>query len=105
MDAVTGGLTAAALGPRRTIVLASVPCILGWLLIALSPNLALLLVARLLTGFGSAITSAICSMLVSQYSSVGRRGPFLTLFTLMVSTGILVVYCVGAVVSWIFSWS
>ena len=41
-------------------------------------------------------------MLVSQYSSISRRGLFLSTYTLIVSLGILVMYILGSGLNWRF---
>ncbi|XP_023336801.1 facilitated trehalose transporter Tret1 isoform X2 [Eurytemora carolleeae] len=98
--ALIGGFFASAFGPRKAILIATVPNIIGWLTIAFSPSIYFLIIGRIMVGVGSCMLSANCSMLVSQFSSTSRRGIFLSLFTLMVSSGVLLVYMFGAVLNW-----
>ena len=67
---------------------------------ACSPHIGVLMAARTVCGFSTSISSANCSMLVAQYSSTKRRGPFLALFALMVGIGILITYSLGAGLYW-----
>jgi len=97
---IIGGICGGRFGPKRTVLLSGIPGILGWLCMALSPNLIVLLVGRVLCGFASSVTTANCSLLVAQYSTIQRRGIFLGLFALMVGIGILLCYSLGAGLGW-----
>jgi MFS family permease len=95
----------------------------------LTSSLAMLILCRFLAGITAAMKVANCSMLVAQvqtaqhcsvphvtlllqYSSTPRRGIFLSVFALMVGSpspaltapqmglGVLLSYCLGAVLSW-----
>jgi MFS family permease len=95
-----GGLLGGAIGPKRTILLGCLPVSLGWILIGLAPHISLLILGRLACGLGSTFLTANCALLITQYSSATRRGAFLSLFTLMLSIGIMVSYCLGAGLNW-----
>ena len=95
-----GGLLGGAIGPKRTILLGVLPIFVGWLLIGLAPHISLLILGRLANGLGSTFLTANCALLITQYSAAQRRGAFLSLFTLMLSLGILVAYCLGAGLYW-----
>jgi MFS family permease len=97
---VLGGYLGATFGPKITILLGCLPMGLGWVLIGLAPHMSLLILGRLASGFGGTFLTANCSMLISQYSSPNRRGAFLSFYTLMMSIGILAVYCSGAILYW-----
>jgi len=95
-----GGYCGGTFGPKRTILCSGFPAIFGWLCLALSPNLGVLIFARVVCGVTNSIAFANCSMLVAQYSSADRRGVFLSLYTLMVGVGILLIYSLGSVLYW-----
>jgi len=73
---------------------------MGWTLIASAPHFGLLILGRLLAGLASSALLANTSLLVSQYSSNKRRGSFLAMLGLMLSSGITIVYVLGAVMYW-----
>ena len=58
LGAIFGGFAAAILGSkfgrRKSLLLLTIPDILGWVLIASSQNLAMILTGRFLQGFASA---------------------------------------------------
>ena len=114
--ALSGGYLGGKYGPKKTIQVSCVICSLGWLLVCLAPHLSMLIIGRILAGFGASFSSANCSLLVAQYrlimedflhlldlfycSSLKFRGIFLSLYTLMVGVGILLSYCLGAALYW-----
>lgn len=98
--ALLGGYFGSLIGPRKTIQISCIVGVLGWIFIATAPHLGLLILGRILAGIASATLAANTSLLVTQYSSNKRRGSFLALFVLMVSTGITLVYSLGAVLYW-----
>ena len=64
---IFGGYLGGKNGPKKAIQVSSLIMILGWILLAVSPNLPLLIVSRLVCGFGQAIGTANSSLLVAQY--------------------------------------
>ena len=115
--ALSGGYLGGKVGPKKTIQVSCLICGLGWLLMGLAPHLSMLIIGRILCGFGASFSSANCSLLVAQYrflkldtsylvldlfhfSSLKLRGIFLSLYALMVGVGILVSYSLGAVLYW-----
>jgi len=95
-----GGYIAGKYGPKFAIQISCIIGVVGWLLMSVSPHLSLLIIGRIICGFGSSFSSANCSMLVAQFSSKRWRGAFLSLFALMVGTGILISYILGAGLYW-----
>ena len=95
-----GGYCGGRFGPKRTILCSGLPAILGWLCLAFSPSLGVLIFARVVCGVATSFASANCSMLVAQYSRTDRRGAFLSLFALMVGVGVLLTYSLGSLLYW-----
>ena len=65
--AITGGYLGGMYGPKKAIQMSCLLGIPGWILIAVAPNLPLLIVGRFVCGFGSTIGTANSSLLVAQY--------------------------------------
>lgn len=97
---LVGGYCGGRFGPRRTILCVAIPGILAWLAVALAPGLAVLLIGRVLSGVCCSVTTANASLLVTQYSSLHRRGTFLSLFSLMLGLGVLLIYTLGGLLPW-----
>ena len=114
-----GGYFGGKYGPKRAIQCSCIIGSLGWLAIAVAPHVSFLIIGRVLCGVSGSFSTPNCSLLVSQYrlyisilylihkgkksvhsSSAKRRGVFLALFGLMFGIGILIFYCLGAVLYW-----
>ena len=100
VGSLLGGYCGGRFGPRLTTLLTCLPSALGWLGMALSPSLSLLMAGRVLCGVSSVLAAPNCSLLVAQFSSSRYRGAALSLFGLMVQLGILLCYCLGAGLYW-----
>ena len=64
--ALIGGYLGGKYGPKRTIQISCPVSALGWILMAVSPNLPLLIIGRMISGFGEVMGSATIPMLVAQ---------------------------------------
>jgi len=95
-----GGYYGGRVGPKRSVMVASVLAAVSWLTICLSPHLSTLVLGRFINGLSLGFSTANCALLVAQYSSMKFRGGFLSLYTLMLSVGILTAYCLGAFLYW-----
>ena len=72
----------------------------GSILGATAPYLSLLILGRILAGLASSVNMANITPLIAQYSSKDRRGPFLSIFTLMAGIGSGVVFVCGIFLHW-----
>ena len=95
-----GGYCGGRFGPRLTTLTACLPSALGWLTMALSPSLPVLLAGRVICGICTLMAVPNCSLLVAQYSGPRHRGAFLSMFGLMVQLGVLFCYSLGAGLYW-----
>ena len=67
IGAITGGYLGGKYGPKKAIQVSCLIGIPGWILLAVSPNLPILIVGRLVCGFGSMLGEANSTLLVAQY--------------------------------------
>jgi len=68
--AIVGGYLGGKYGPKKAVQISCLLGIPGWILIAVAPNLPLLIVGRILCGFGQSIGTANNSSLVAQYRGI-----------------------------------
>ena len=81
---------------RRTLILASAAIfIAGAIVSAVAQESALLIVSRVVIGFGIGVASAVAPVYISEVAPAGMRGRLVTFFQLAVTIGILVAYLVG----------
>ena len=65
--ALSGGYLGGKYGPKKTIQASCIICGVGWLLMCFSTHLSMLIIGRILCGYGASFSSANCSLLVAQY--------------------------------------
>ena len=62
-----GGYCGGRFGPKRTILASCVPAALGWIILASSSHLSVLILGRVLCGLGMSFSTPNCSLMVAQY--------------------------------------
>ncbi|KAK4316884.1 hypothetical protein Pmani_011991 [Petrolisthes manimaculis] len=89
-------------GRRRSLQVSVLPCLTGWLLLALAPNVAVLLTARMIQGFGYSIASLSASTIIMEISDVEVRGMMLALTTIGIVVGGLYTVGFGYILPWYY---
>jgi sugar porter (SP) family MFS transporter len=102
--AAVAGVAADRLGRRYVIISAAVVFIIGALLSAAAPGLAVLVLARVLLGVAVGLASANAPVYISEVAPPEDRGRLVSYFQLSVTVGILVAYLVGLAFSGIDGW-
>ena len=95
---VAGGL-ADRLGRRMTILLASILFIAGALVEAFAPGPTVLVVGRLVVGFGVGVASVAAPLYAAEMAPARLRGRFVSLYQLAITIGIFIAYLVNFVLS------
>lgn len=75
------------IGRLNTIKLAAIPCVTGWILIATAPNMAMLLIGRILTGLGSAVGTSPAIVYITEVSRPDLRGSLISSAPTLASLG------------------
>ncbi|XP_044271366.1 facilitated trehalose transporter Tret1 [Tribolium madens] len=94
------GLLMDRCGRKLALQIASLPLILGWILIGLSPNHAILLAGRVVAGLSAGLTAAAGQVLIGEITEPHLRGMFSSVPFASYSFGILLVYALGSVLPW-----
>lgn len=93
------------IGRKYTVMLTSPIWAISWVLIATAHDWKILLLARMLSGFGAGLTLPSAQIYVSECSDPKIRGVIGSLPSLSMSVGILVTYILGKYVEWrILAW-
>jgi len=104
IGAVFGGLTSAALGSkygrRVCIIMLSLVDLLGWILMAGSQSLSMMLCGRFLAGFVAAGYSPCIQIYVAEITQAKNRGWMSGLTVPIMSIGTLIMYTLGSYVPW-----
>ncbi|XP_063858650.1 facilitated trehalose transporter Tret1-2 homolog isoform X2 [Scylla paramamosain] len=88
------------LGRRRCLQIVVVPFLIGFVALALAPNSHVLLVARLLPGFGGGFSNVAASVYIAEIVDTKVRGVMGIFPSLALMFGGLFTVCVGAIVRW-----
>ncbi|XP_073957216.1 facilitated trehalose transporter Tret1-like [Choristoneura fumiferana] len=87
------------IGTKKTLLLAAVPYIIGWVLVMFAGNIPTIYVSRLISGLGYGIAYTAAPMYLGEIASDEVRGAMTTLITVMSKFGILSQYAIGPYVS------
>ncbi|KAM3958343.1 trehalose transporter 1-like protein [Aphomia sociella] len=99
VGALLGGMMVDAVGRRLLLQSIVLPNLIGWLVIAFSETYVFLCVGRFITGFTIGM-STVSYIYVAEITTPEKRGVLSALGPGLVSTGIFVVYSLGAFVHW-----
>lgn len=95
IGALGGGVIADRIGRRATLVWAGIVFIVGSMLAPLSPNVAILIVARAIIGVGIGFTSVTAPVYVSELAPPQSRGMLIGLYQFALTVGIALADLVG----------
>ncbi|CAL0332665.1 unnamed protein product [Lupinus luteus] len=84
----------------ESLVIASVPNIIGWLLISFANDIIFLYMGRLLEGFGVGIMSYTVPVYIADIAPQKLRGRFVSVNQLSLTIGIMLAYLLGIFVEW-----
>merc|ERR1719483_413832 len=104
LGAIFGGIFSAISGNRYgrrvSLMLLAVPDFLGWILIASSQNLGMMLAGRFLGGFAAAGYSPNIQIYVGVITQPEHRGWLSGLTVPIMAIGVLSMYAVGSIIPW-----
>ncbi len=95
IGALVGGAVADRIGRRATLIWGAILFILGSILAPLSPNVAVLIVARALLGVAIGFTSVTAPVYVSELAPPQSRGMLIGLYQFALTSGIALADLVG----------
>ncbi|KAG4075623.1 hypothetical protein HA402_003448 [Bradysia odoriphaga] len=88
------------IGRLNAIKLAAIPCCVGWILMATSTNIYMMLGGRILTGLGSAIGTSPAIVYITEVARPDLRGSLISTAPTLASFGMVIAYAKGAYMSW-----
>ena len=104
VGALLGGPISDGWGRKRTLILAALLFGLGALLAGYSPNVAVLVAARVLLGLAIGIASMIVPVYIAEIAPPRVRGALVSLQQFMITVGIMVSYLVSYALSGAGAW-
>jgi len=100
LGCVIGGYLVESHGRRWTLMATTAPFFFGWLAIAVGREIEFLCFGRLLTGVGCGMVCVAAPLYVTETAPRELRGTLGAGIQLSITIGILMVYCLGLVLSW-----
>lgn len=87
-------------GRLKTLTMASVPGISGWVIIALSQNVYMLIAGRALVGFATAIGSSPAVVYLTEIARKDMRGSLISFAPALTSLGMILSFMMGWFLTW-----
>ncbi|KAK2452380.1 hypothetical protein P8452_00160 [Trifolium repens] len=100
VGAIASGQIAEYMGRKGSLMIASIPNIIGWLFISFAKDSSFLYMGRLLEGFGVGIISYTVPVYIAEISPQNLRGALVSVNQLSVTIGIMLAYLLGLFVQW-----
>lgn len=94
LGALVAGVVADRVGRKRTILLAAVLFTAGAVLEAVAPGVPVLVVGRLIVGFGVGVASVAAPLYAAEQAPTRLRGRFVSIYQLAITIGIFIAYLV-----------
>ncbi|XP_043279024.1 facilitated trehalose transporter Tret1-like isoform X2 [Venturia canescens] len=88
------------LGRKRSLIITEVPALLGWLLITFATDVQMIYAGRFFVGLGSGMVGAPARVYTSEVTQPHLRGMLTAVASVGVSTGVLIEYALGSMLSW-----
>lgn len=100
VGAIASGQIAEYIGRKGSLMIASIPNIIGWLLISFAKDSSFLYMGRLLEGLGVGIISYTVPVYIAEIAPQNLRGGLGAVNQLSVTIGIMIAYLLGMFVNW-----
>ncbi|PIA52685.1 hypothetical protein AQUCO_01000507v1 [Aquilegia coerulea] len=100
VGAIASGQIAEYIGRKGSLMIASIPNIIGWLAISFAKDSSFLYMGRLLAGFGVGVISYTVPVYIAEIAPQEMRGSLGSVNQLSVTLGIMLAYLLGLFVNW-----
>lgn len=97
--ALLGGRISDALGRKKSLIMCAVIFLVGAIACAIAPNVALMVVARILLGFGVGAAAVSCPLYLAEMAPAEKRGRMVTINELMIVTGQMLAFAINALLA------
>ncbi|KAG6794506.1 facilitated trehalose transporter Tret1 isoform X1 [Apis mellifera caucasica] len=88
------------LGRKRSLIITEIPALLGWILIACATDVRMIYAGRFFVGLGSGMVGAPARVYTGEVTQPHLRGMLTAFASIGVSTGVLIEYFLGSVLTW-----
>jgi major inositol transporter-like SP family MFS transporter len=96
LGALLGGKLADRLGRKGSLLVCAGLFLVGALVCAIAPNVAIMTTGRIILGFGVGAAAATCPLYLAEMAPADRRGRMVTINELMIVTGQFLAFAMNA---------
>ncbi|KAL8152063.1 hypothetical protein V2J09_021871 [Rumex salicifolius] len=100
VGAIASGQISEHIGRKGSLMIASIPNIIGWLAISFAQSSSFLYMGRLLGGFGVGIISYTVPVYIAEIAPKNLRGSLGAVNQLSTTIGVMIVYFLGIFLGW-----
>ncbi|RZC37799.1 facilitated trehalose transporter Tret1 [Asbolus verrucosus] len=106
LGAISGGFIMDAIGRLNTVKLATIPGVIGWILIAQANSVTMLIFGRLLTGLASALGTSPAIVYITEIARADMRGSLISFAPAYASLGMVIAFLKGWFLNWrVVAWT
>ena len=96
LGALLGGKLADSLGRKGSLLVCACLFFFGAVICAVAPNVTIMVIGRVLLGFGVGAAAATCPLYLAEMAPADRRGRMVTINELMIVTGQFLAFAMNA---------
>lgn len=100
IGSLLGGILMEYVGRLRTLQIGTIPAIAGWIMIALSKNVPMILVGRVLGGVATAMATSPAIVYITEVARPELRGSLMSFGPTLASFGMVLSYLKGTYLPW-----
>ncbi|KAI4381716.1 hypothetical protein MLD38_007765 [Melastoma candidum] len=100
LGAIASGQIAEYIGRKGSLMIAAIPNVIGWVVIAIANEASFLYMGRLLGGFGVGVISYTVPVYIAEIAPQNLRGSLGAVNQLSVTIGMMLAYLFGVFVQW-----
>ncbi|EHH68771.1 sugar porter family MFS transporter [Gluconobacter morbifer] len=104
IGALAAGRMSYAFGRRRSLTYSAVMFVIGALLCTIAHSVSILIIGRAILGLAIGIASFVAPLYISEIADETRRGSMISMYQLMITSGILLAFVSDAILSYSGSW-
>jgi SP family facilitated glucose transporter-like MFS transporter 8 len=98
-NCISAGIIIDKIGRKRSLLLQTIPIVVGYVFLMKPVNLIMMIIGRLLIGAGIGGTYVVGPVYLAEVSGSKNRGAFGCIFQILVAVGLLSVYTIAAYMS------
>jgi facilitated trehalose transporter len=100
VSGMTCGFLMDSVGRLNTIKLAMVPAVAGWIVIATSRSVTMMIIGRIITGFAAAWGTSPAMVYITEIARADMRGSLMSFAPAYTSLGVVLAYFQGWMLNW-----